>query len=171
MFETTFPGEAGPRQIEGHLESAPGLLSTGQQIKLRVNRDEPSLFTDRVDPRPWAAELWPAMLVLPLVVVMSLLWKLRTDAVVRVYKSGETARGTVITAARSPLSPGAKVLTVANSVLSHPVKVAWPDALGPIREEDPIDLIVNARGRAAIAARAYPPRDVSDIDESEPDLA
>ena len=144
------PGEAERRTVSGTSSPMPGRFSVRDTIPIWIDPYDSKRWTDRVESPGWLSLLAVPLLLAPLVVALGALTIRRRGRFVRTYRDGTWARGSVVEVQTSALAPGQKVLRVA--LPDRTVAVTRPDRLGPVAPGDAADVIVDARGRAVLAA-------------------
>jgi hypothetical protein len=130
-------------------------VTLGQTLKVKVDPENPAVWTERTTPPPLSAELAVPMLLLPLTAACWVASLLKRQRVAQVIRDGTVRRANVVTVRQSPLAPMSKQIGV---VLDGPDRVVrslyWPSKLGPVHPENAIDVIATDRG-PLLAARSY----------------
>ena len=82
-------------------------LIIGQPITIRVDPSDPSRWTPRQSPAPLGQELIGGIIALPIAVLIALLSLWLHRRAVRTWRSGQAARGLVLSARHTALAPRA----------------------------------------------------------------
>lgn len=152
------PGEAERRILERvKLEpraNAPA-INKGDLLPILVDRKDPRTWTDRVEPTSWPVVMVVPALLTPPAVALALITIAMRKRLLRLYETGARRTVKVSETHRSALVPGQKVVNF--SVAGRSLAAAYPDALGPIAEEDAIEVVIDneSKPRHALVARAY----------------
>jgi len=143
--------------VEGNLvRMLQGDVIVGKPLAIRVDPKDALLWTDRMEPRPWLANLSMPLLFLPVVVVTVLVMILKRHGVLRIWKTGEPAEATVVSLEHSGLAPRSRLLRYALTeredrrvfTMLYPVRAGLP------QKGDELQLLViaNNPSRAIVAA-------------------
>lgn len=98
------------RQISGVLRHQKGLLEPGKTVMLRIDRADPSRWSDAMSPPPLMPELLPHMGLGVLAVVLAVVAILARRGVLSVWRNGELHPGLVVETAQSGLAPLSRVV-------------------------------------------------------------
>jgi len=156
--EFTLPGETEPRVVEGYMPAGPGSISVDDQLTLRVNPNEPSKFTNQIQPTLWAYQLSLPAVLLPALLLVLAVALVKRSSVIKTAQTGILRAAQVVTVERSLLAPDARRLKV--SLTDDPARrvfvVTWPNKSGGVAKGDVINLIVdNSNSTNAVVANAY----------------
>ena len=111
------PGTNHPRQmyVPGWLsqlppQAAPPEIRVGQMIPVRIDPNNPTVWTDRTRPLPWIAEFTIVVLLLPLLALLLLVMFVRRQQVLNVWRRGEVAAAVVVDHKQSAIAPLSRVI-------------------------------------------------------------
>ena len=109
------PGRPRMMYVPGWLSQLPDqrpvpLVRVGETIPVRVDANNPTVWTDRTQPLPWIAEFAIVVLLLPLLIVLGLVALLRRRQVLNVWRQGEAAAAVVVDHKQSATAPFSRVI-------------------------------------------------------------
>jgi hypothetical protein len=145
--------------LEGRLTPGiEGSVAIGGTIDIRVDPTDPRRWTDRVQPRPWTAELTVVYGLVPLLALLLGLVLITRARVLSVWKHGAETPATVIDAKQSSIAPLSRIVRFVladGSGDKRVYSVLCPsDAVPP--PGDPIELIApTGKPSRAIVASLY----------------
>jgi hypothetical protein len=155
------PGEDKPRLESGQLSilsDHESVIHPGDQIALRVDRNDPDHWTDRTEPRSWFVELSVVAILLPMVVLLLVIAALQRARILRIWRSGEAAPVTVVEVRQTALAPLSRLLrfTLNDGSSTRVCSVLIPTRAGVPAPGETVTLVM-ARGvpERAIVAKLY----------------
>jgi hypothetical protein len=109
------PGQPKLMYVPGWLSQLPDvrpppLVRVGEFIPIRVDPNDPKVWTDRTEPLPWIAEFTIVVLLLPLLALLVLVALLRRRQVINVWRRGEAAAAVVVDHKQSATAPFSRVI-------------------------------------------------------------
>jgi hypothetical protein len=111
------PGTQHPRQmyVPGWLSQLPAdppprEIRVGDLIPVRIDPDNPTVWTDRAQPLPWIAEFTIVVLLLPLLALLLILMLIRRQQVLNVWRRGDVAAAVVVDHKQSATAPFSRVI-------------------------------------------------------------
>ena len=150
------PSGSLPVDLSGQLTVAmTEKVSVGDVLKIRVNRDDPSQWTDQLVPLAWMRRMaLPVALGVVGLALVGVAAAVRSG-ILRTFRTGEFARGKVARVESIAIAPMGKQLTLTTGDNKRVVKALWPQRLGSLQQGDEIDLIVSSGNstRALVAQR------------------
>jgi hypothetical protein len=160
-LQYTLPGEDKPRAERGQLSilsDHDAVIHPGDQIALRIDRNDPDHWTDRTEPRSWLVELSVVAILLPMVVLLLIIAALQRARILRIWRNGEAAEATVVEVRQTALAPLSRLLrfTLNDGSSTRVCSVLIPTRAGVPARGDPVTLVM-ARGvpERALVARLY----------------
>jgi hypothetical protein len=112
--DLTFTAPDGTRQtVQGELSPQSGFLTVGGTIDLRVDPNDPTVWTDRITPPPWHTELSAVIILVPLLLLSVLMMLWRRVQVLAVWRRGEPMSGIVVDSKQSAIAPRSRVVRFA----------------------------------------------------------
>ena len=89
----------------GYLQDRQGYVTIGEKIPMRVDPQDPSVWTNRVQPAPLFHALFPGLIFLPgLPVLLGGAWLVRRK-LEKLWVTGEATMGVVHSVRQSPIAP------------------------------------------------------------------
>ena len=111
------PGTEHPRQmyVPGWLSQLPAdppprEIRVGELIPVRIDPNNPTVWTDRTQPLPWIAEFTIVVLLLPLLALLLVVMFIRRQQVLGVWRRGEVAAAVVVDHKQSATAPLSRVI-------------------------------------------------------------
>jgi hypothetical protein len=146
------------RELTGTVEPGTGFLVVGRTLPIRVDKNDPSVWTDRHEVRPWSRELTVPLMFLPVIAALLVVALLVRRKILRIWQSGRPIAGTVVDLRHSAWAPRSRVVRY---TIAHPTDRRIFSTLVPKREVpargEAIQLLHPADGSAkpTILARLY----------------
>src|SRR5438034_10934373 len=155
--DLTFTGPDGvKRTVQGDLSPPNGMFAIGDNIDLRVDPNNPTIWTDRLEPPPWRTELSAVIVVVPLLALSLLMMSWRRAQVLNVWRKGEPATGIVVDSKQSAGAPRSRVVrfALADGNDRRVFQVLYPTSAGEPAKGDELLLLAppNKPARAIVAA-------------------
>jgi uncharacterized membrane protein len=119
QFSLDPPGMAERRMITGQIrriESVSGLAPTikvGDRLQIRSDPNNPSNFTDRLEPTPWVNSLFTSVLIAPVLFIVIVIALLQRRSVLKVWKLGSVREAIVVDHKQTALAPRQMLLRYA----------------------------------------------------------
>ena len=157
-FRATFPDG---REVEfgGYLPVSESYIAVDQPVRLRVDPSDPSNFTEVSDPRSWWHVTGVALfIVLPVAAVLFAVAAWRRRAMLKVWRNGMVAEGTVVEVRHPAAAPRSRVVrySVNNSADRRVFKTLYPIRAGvPQKGQTLFLLLLPERPQDAIVADLY----------------
>lgn len=145
--------------VEGNLMPAiDGDVQVGGTVPIRVNPQNPLIWTDRTEPRPLAAELSMALIFTPIALLNIFIVIFQRQRVLKIWRNGEPAIAHVVGLQHSPLAPKSMQVRYALSegddlrvcTMLYPASAGLPQV-----DEEMLLLIGNNNPAKAIVAKLY----------------
>lgn len=86
------------------------VIHVGDQVPIRVDPGNPTVWTDRTQPKPWLVDFTIVMLLLPLLVLLGLLALFRRMRVLNIWRKGEIGAGVVVDLKQTAIAPLSRVV-------------------------------------------------------------
>ena len=86
------------------------VIYVGDKIDIRVDPNDPRVWTDRTRPIPWYAEFTIVLLLLPLLALLALVALVRRRQVLNVWQNGEAAGAVVVEQRHTASAPLSRVV-------------------------------------------------------------
>jgi hypothetical protein len=157
----TIPGEQTPRLVSGPLSilgQGDAVIHPGDQIALRIDRDDPTHWTDRTEPRSWIVELSVAMVLLPLLALILLIAVLQRARILRIWQNGEETLASIVDIRQTALAPRSRLLrfTLADGSSARVCSVLLPTRAGVPRQGETVVLVMpKGVPERAVVAKLY----------------
>lgn len=150
------PTTGQPLIATGMLSRKPGQsVSLGQKLPLRIDPNDPLVWTDLVEAPPLAREMTVSLMVLlPMVLIGLVVAWLQNARVRKALRTGTRTTGTVVSIKQSPLAPMSRQIGITVETTGARVRHAyWPARNGPVAKGDVIEVI--ASDAMVLPARSY----------------
>jgi hypothetical protein len=155
------PDEQSDRAVGGSLSivSQPNAaIHPGDHIPLRIDRNDPNHWTDRIEPRNWFVELSVVLLLFPLLALLLVIAMLQRARILRIWRHGDLAEATVVEIRQTALAPFSRLLrfTVNDGSSSRVCSVLVPTRAGiPARGETLWLVMPRGVPQRAVLAKLY----------------
>ncbi len=97
-------------QVNGYLEGRNEHIIVGEKVPIRVDPDNPKIWTYRTAPSPLASLLLGSFIVLSVALLVGAIGMLKRASLVRLWKSGLAQAALVLKSHHSAMAPGARVV-------------------------------------------------------------
>jgi uncharacterized protein DUF3592 len=157
VCDLTYTGPDGvKRTVQGQLSPQVGMLTIGQTIELRVDPNDPTIWTDALEPPPWRTELSAVIVLVPLLAFSFLMMFWRRAQALSVWRKGEPATGIVVDSKQSAVAPRSRVVrfALADGNDRRVFQVLYPTSAGEPAKGDELLLLAPPKkpARAIVAA-------------------
>lgn len=135
-----------PLLAPGMLSRKPGQsVSLGDVIELRIDPQDPMIWTDLASAPPVARELIvPLVVLLPMVLLCLAIAVLQRARVRKTLRTGTLTQATVVSVKNSPLAPLSKQIGLATGAPGARVRHAyWPTRNGPVVQGDLVEVVAS----------------------------
>jgi hypothetical protein len=157
----TLPGEQDARRSPGALSLSndpTAVIRPGDHLPLRVDPNDPNVWTDRTEPRSWLVELSVALILLPLLGLMLLIASLQRARILRIWQHGDVAEATVIDLRQTAIAPFSRQVrfTLSDGSSLRVCSVLVPTRAGiPAKGESLCLVMPRGVPQRAVLARLY----------------
>src|SRR4051812_7215643 len=141
--------------VQGLLTPRDGILYIGETIPLRIDPDNPEVWTDRLEPPPLLAEMTAVLFLLPLLALAVLMLFLVRRRTLNIWRRGEPAVAVVVDTKQSSVAPRSRVMRFAlrDSPDRRVFHTLAPNSMGPLEPGDEV-MILHEPGKPARAVVA-----------------
>ncbi len=130
------------------------VVALKQVLKIRVDPNDPAVWTERTEPPPLMQSLTVPLMLVPVVLLSFLATWWQRSRVNKVLKTGTPTTATVASIRQSPLAPLSKQIGLALTGGDRTIRQAyWPARNGPVAKGDTVDVI--ADGSIVLPLRSY----------------
>jgi hypothetical protein len=157
----TLPGETEARVVPGSLsivDDPAAVIHPGDHLPLRVDRNDPTHWTDRTQPRSLLVEMSVVLILLPLLIFIFVIALLQRARILRIWRVGDVVDVTVIEIRQTALAPLSRQVrfSVSDGSNSRVCAVLVPTRAGIPNRGDAIALVM-PRGvpQRAVLAKLY----------------
>ena len=109
VLEAKMP-EGNYREFRGTVGPGPGYLKVGETLDIRVDRNNPDVWTDRQEVTPWSRQLTITFIFLPVIAALLLGAVVARRRLLKVWRNGMPAEGTVVDLRHSAWAPFSRVV-------------------------------------------------------------
>ena len=145
--------------LSGYLPRGEGRIENNQEMKLRVDPDDPTHWGEMTDVDPWWRVLAvPLLLLLPIVLALLAVASWRRGRVLKAWRDGTAGQAVVLETRQSATAPMSRVLrfTLADSSDRRVFSLLFPNRAGvPAKGETFPIVYPPSRPDRAIAASLY----------------
>jgi hypothetical protein len=146
------------RTFSGTLPPGPGYLRVGDRMPIRVDRNDPAVWTHRTEVTPWSRDLIVSILFVPLIAILLAVGLLVRRKILRVWENGLPIEGRVVDLRHSAWAPMSRVVRYAlvNSNDRRIFSAVVPKREAPTKGES-LRLLMPSDGstKPTILARLY----------------
>lgn len=144
-----------PMQVVGQLDGRTERIAIGQTVPIRVDQNNPSLWTYRAEPTSLAQSLFIGLVLLPILPLLVIVAALKRKKLLHIWQQGEAVVGIVAERRQTPIAPRTYAIRCSlrdrGDKQLHTVYV--PHGNGVLNPGDPLWLLIlRQRGAKAIAA-------------------
>jgi hypothetical protein len=136
-------------EVKGTLAGREEWIQIGSDVELRLDPNDPRVWTARLTPTPLVRQLVGAAVTVPVIVILLIAAWLAHRRTLRTYENGQLTPSEVVALRTSPIAPlsRAVVCTPTDPEDKRLFTIYIPQSLIRLQAGDDVNLLIDAKGR------------------------